>query len=249
MQADEEKAGQASPREKKAPNHEVTLIGLLKHSLERPVPQDALVYKHENLNNMRRCMLTVPMLGNMEFEGVSFIDKQAQWNASKQAKTNAIQCAIFHVRKKFDRKLTHSSKNELNELVLRAMGEIRKGDIIYTTVSSGEQYECTLTLPVLSEMEVGEFRATADSEKDAEQAAAVAAIQELSSDLKTKAATRIAEKAAAKKARDDLRIQAKIAQGNEHHEVAGDPLTANSKVAEEAGDSAQDAGLNDLMKR
>lgn len=74
----------------------------------------------------------------------------------------------------------HNPKAQLGRLVQYAFGtDPHIGDVVYTNQKLGSITESTLTLPILKETELREFKATAATKQAAEWAAALVATREL----------------------------------------------------------------------
>eukprot|EP00930_Biecheleria_cincta_P084209 TRINITY_DN736_c0_g2_i1.p1 TRINITY_DN736_c0_g2~~TRINITY_DN736_c0_g2_i1.p1 ORF type:complete len:346 (-),score=79.68 TRINITY_DN736_c0_g2_i1:3-1040(-) len=162
------------------------LAALLGRALEQQVSKSDFVFKSQTFRAFHRCTLTLPMLENLEFQGAA--------QSSDGARETAMLLAACHAVRIIDSP-SGNPKLKLAHLVQYALGTtLPNNGIVYMNQKLGDMTESTLTLPMLTEMELGEFRATAETAKGAEELAALVAIQELEARLTAMGNARKAKK-------------------------------------------------------
>eukprot|EP00930_Biecheleria_cincta_P057735 TRINITY_DN43619_c0_g1_i1.p1 TRINITY_DN43619_c0_g1~~TRINITY_DN43619_c0_g1_i1.p1 ORF type:complete len:382 (-),score=65.49 TRINITY_DN43619_c0_g1_i1:113-1258(-) len=163
------------------------LAALLGEALEQPVSKDDFVFKAQTFRAFHRCTLTLPLLENLEFLGAAHTSDGARETAMLLAACHAIQILG-------DSRSRRNPVSKLRNLVQYALGiTAGKSDIVFMNRRLGDITESTLTLPILKETELREFKATGESARNAEQAAALVATRELEADLTAMGDTRTAK--------------------------------------------------------
>eukprot|EP00930_Biecheleria_cincta_P066806 TRINITY_DN5307_c0_g1_i2.p1 TRINITY_DN5307_c0_g1~~TRINITY_DN5307_c0_g1_i2.p1 ORF type:complete len:313 (+),score=49.02 TRINITY_DN5307_c0_g1_i2:37-975(+) len=200
-------SGLVSPGKKQSPGKqsqlsEDQLAAFLASALSQPVSKDDFVFNSHKLGDptfgtFHRCILTLPMLGGLDFQGAA--------RSRDGARENAVLLAAAHTAQLIQKPGSNSHpKTHLGNLVQKALGiDLRKDDLVFVNQELGNMIESTLTLPILKETELSgrEFKATENTAKEAELAAARLACSELEAGLTAISDTR---KAALKAAKCDV---------------------------------------------